>query len=98
MIQAEHLWLAVEPVDMPLGIDGLSLKVRKRRGVRSVTARGSRGPIVWVAVFDKQPLRPIGANSASKVVQRQQCGELRSPRWQALNDRLGRPRDARAHT
>ena len=29
MIQAEQLWLAVEPVDMRLGIDGLSLKVQQ---------------------------------------------------------------------
>ena len=32
MIQAEQLWLAVEPVDMRLGIDGLSLKVQQALG------------------------------------------------------------------
>jgi transposase len=32
MIRAEQLWLAVEPVDMRLGIDGLSLKVQQALG------------------------------------------------------------------
>ena len=32
MIQADQLWLAVEPVDMRLGIDGLSLKVQQALG------------------------------------------------------------------
>ena len=41
-IQAEQLWLAVEPVDMRLGIDGLSLKVQQALGVRRVTAALTR--------------------------------------------------------
>ena len=32
MIRADQLWLAVEPVDMRLGIDGLSLKVQQALG------------------------------------------------------------------
>jgi len=32
MIRAEQVWLAVEPVDMRLGIDGLSLKVQQALG------------------------------------------------------------------
>lgn len=32
MIRAEQLWLAVGPVDMRLGIDGLSLKVQEALG------------------------------------------------------------------
>ena len=32
MIRADQLWLAVEPVDMRLGIDGLSLKVLQALG------------------------------------------------------------------
>jgi len=32
MIRAEQLWLAIEPVDMRLGIDGLSLKVQQALG------------------------------------------------------------------
>ena len=29
MIRPEQVWLAVEPVDMRLGIDGLSLKIQQ---------------------------------------------------------------------
>lgn len=32
MIRTEQLWLAVEPVDLRLGIDGLSLKVQQAWG------------------------------------------------------------------
>ena len=32
MIRADQLWLAVEPVDMRLGIDGLSLRVQEALG------------------------------------------------------------------
>lgn len=32
MIRPEQVWLAVEPVDMRLGIDGLSLKVQQALG------------------------------------------------------------------
>ena len=32
MIRAENVWLAVEPVDMRLGIDGLSLKIQSALG------------------------------------------------------------------
>jgi hypothetical protein len=32
MIRAEQLWLAVDPFDMRLGIDGLSLKVQEALG------------------------------------------------------------------
>ena len=32
MIRAENVWLAVEPVDMRLGIDGLSLKIQSAQG------------------------------------------------------------------
>ena len=32
MIRAEQLWLAVEAVDMRLGIDGLSLKIQESLG------------------------------------------------------------------
>ena len=32
MIRPEQIWLAVEPVDMRLGIDGLSLKIQKALG------------------------------------------------------------------
>ena len=31
MIQAERVWLAVEAVDMRQGIDGLSLKIQRKR-------------------------------------------------------------------
>jgi transposase len=30
--QAQHIWLAVQPVDMRLGIDGLSLRVQQALG------------------------------------------------------------------
>lgn len=32
MIRPEQIWLAVEPVDMRLGIDGLSLKIQQALG------------------------------------------------------------------
>lgn len=32
MIKPEQIWLAVEPVDMRLGIDGLSLKIQQALG------------------------------------------------------------------
>ena len=32
MIRAEQLWLAIEAVDMRLGIDGLSLKIQESLG------------------------------------------------------------------
>lgn len=32
MIRPEQVWLAVEPVDMRLGIDGLSLKIQQALG------------------------------------------------------------------
>ena len=32
MISPEQIWLAVEPVDMRLGIDGLSLKIQQALG------------------------------------------------------------------
>lgn len=32
MLQPEHVWLAIEPVDMRLGIDGLSLLVQESLG------------------------------------------------------------------
>ena len=36
MIRAEQLWLAVEAVDMRLGIDGLSLKIQESLGALAV--------------------------------------------------------------
>ena len=32
MIRPEQVWLAVEPVDMRMGIDGLSLKIQQALG------------------------------------------------------------------
>lgn len=32
MIRPDQVWLAVEPVDMRTGIDGLSLKIQQARG------------------------------------------------------------------
>ena len=32
MIQPEQVWLAVEPVDMRMGIDGLSLQIQQALG------------------------------------------------------------------
>ena len=32
MLQPEQVWLAIEPVDMRLGIDGLSLLVQEALG------------------------------------------------------------------
>ena len=36
MIRAEQLWLAVEAVDMRLGIDRLSLKIQESLGALAV--------------------------------------------------------------
>ena len=32
MIRPDQVWLAVEPVDMRMGIDGLSLKIQQALG------------------------------------------------------------------
>ena len=45
MIWAEQLWLAVEAVDMRLGIDGLSLKIQESLGARRATAAPMRSGI-----------------------------------------------------
>ena len=49
MIRAEQLWLAVEAVDMRLGIDGLSLKIQESLG-RSPreTGTGKRGQTTFL--------------------------------------------------
>lgn len=32
MIRPEHIWIAIEPIDMRLGIDGLTLRIQQAMG------------------------------------------------------------------
>ena len=45
MIRPDQVWLAVEPVDMRTGIDGLSLKIQQARGRSPCDGTG-----VWLCV------------------------------------------------
>ena len=55
--QAEQIWLAVEPVDMRLGIDGLSLRVQQALGKApcdgsAYAFRNKRGNRIKMLVWD----------------------------------------------
>ena len=57
MPQADQIWLAVEPVDMRLGIDGLSLRVQQSLGKvpcdgSAYAFRNKRGNRIKMLVWD----------------------------------------------
>jgi transposase len=57
MASTEHIWLAVEPVDMRLGIDGLSLRVQQTLGRApcdgsAYAFRNKRGNRIKLLIWD----------------------------------------------
>ncbi len=74
---------------MELGnLNGWSrIRKMRREWLLPILATVGKESSGWVAVFDKQPPSSLAANSSSENVERRLCGELRSPKQQALNGR-----------